>query len=44
MEILAFGVQADERPLIERAFVGHHEVHCLYVFLNEDTAPIAAGH
>jgi D-lactate dehydrogenase len=44
VEILAFGVQADEKPLIERAFEGHHEVHCLEVFLNEDTAPIAAGH
>ncbi|MFE5817862.1 2-hydroxyacid dehydrogenase [Streptomyces sp. NPDC056479] len=44
MEILAFGVQADERPLIERAFRGHHEVRCLDVFLNEDTAPIATGH
>ncbi|MFE9922984.1 2-hydroxyacid dehydrogenase [Streptomyces sp. NPDC005774] len=44
MEILAFGVQADEKPLIERAFQGHHEVRGLHVFLNEDTAPIAAGH
>ncbi|MFJ8543266.1 2-hydroxyacid dehydrogenase [Streptomyces sp. NPDC093586] len=44
MEILAFGVQADERPLIEEAFHGHHAVHCLDVFLTEDTAPIAAGH
>ncbi|MES5823046.1 2-hydroxyacid dehydrogenase [Streptomyces sp. RG80] len=44
MEILAFGVQADEKPLIERAFQGHHEVRCLDVFLNEDTAPIAAGY
>ncbi|MDH6584084.1 D-lactate dehydrogenase [Streptomyces sp. SAI-133] len=44
MEILAFGVQADEKPLIERAFRDHHEVRCLDVFLNEDTAPIAAGH
>ncbi|MGW3101995.1 2-hydroxyacid dehydrogenase [Streptomyces sp. NPDC001100] len=44
MEILAFGVQADERPLIESAFAGHHEVRCLSVFLDEDTAPIAAGH
>lgn len=44
MEILAFGVQADEQPLIEAAFRGLHEVHCLDVFLNEDTAPIAAGH
>ncbi|MEU8761866.1 2-hydroxyacid dehydrogenase [Streptomyces sp. NPDC048659] len=44
MEILAFGVQADEKPLIERAFAGHHEVRCVDVFLNEDTAPIAAGY
>jgi D-lactate dehydrogenase len=44
LEILAFGVQADEKPLIEAAFRGHHEVRCLDVFLNEDTAPIAAGY
>ncbi|MGW4868520.1 2-hydroxyacid dehydrogenase [Streptomyces chartreusis] len=44
MEILAFGVQADEKPLIEQAFRGQHEVRCLDVFLNEDTAPIAAGY
>ncbi|KKD04988.1 hypothetical protein TN53_26880 [Streptomyces sp. WM6386] len=44
MEILAFGVQADEKPLIQQAFRGHHEVRCLDVFLNEDTAPIAAGY
>ncbi|MFD5252210.1 2-hydroxyacid dehydrogenase [Streptomyces bobili] len=44
MEILAFGVQADEKPLIERAFPAPHEVRCLDVFLNEDTAPIATGH
>lgn len=44
MEILAFGVQADEKPLIERAFQGHHEVRCLDVFLSEDTAPIATGY
>ncbi|MBW5485576.1 2-hydroxyacid dehydrogenase [Streptomyces bambusae] len=44
MEILAFGVQADERPLIEKAFEGRHEVRCLDVFLSEDTAPIAAGY
>ncbi|MEU7006048.1 2-hydroxyacid dehydrogenase [Streptomyces sp. NPDC046332] len=44
MEILAFGVQADEKPLIEKAFAGLHDVRCLDVFLNQDTAPIAAGH
>lgn len=41
---MAFGVQSDEKPLIEKAFAGRHEVHCLDVFLTEDTAPIAAGH
>ncbi|MFF1556925.1 NAD(P)-dependent oxidoreductase [Streptomyces sp. NPDC058279] len=44
MEILAFGVRADERPLIEKAFAGHHDVRCLDVFLTEDTAPLAAGY
>ncbi|MET9549370.1 2-hydroxyacid dehydrogenase [Streptomyces sp. NPDC006627] len=44
MEILAFGVQSDEKPLMEKAFAGHHDVRCLDVFLNEDTAPIAAGY
>ncbi|WP_367323790.1 2-hydroxyacid dehydrogenase [Streptomyces sp. HUAS ZL42] len=44
MEILAFGVQADEKPMIEHAFQGHHEIRCLDVLLNEDTAPIAAGY
>ncbi|MEU9086477.1 2-hydroxyacid dehydrogenase [Streptomyces sp. NPDC048357] len=44
MEILAFGVQADEKPMLEAAFAGLHEVRSLDVFLNEDTAPIAAGY
>ncbi|CAL9400754.1 D-lactate dehydrogenase [Streptomyces sp. enrichment culture] len=44
MEILAFGVQADEKPLIEQAFQGRHDIRCLDVFLTGDTAPIAAGH
>ncbi|MEU8676725.1 2-hydroxyacid dehydrogenase [Streptomyces sp. NPDC048560] len=44
MEILAFGVQSDEKPLIENAFAGQHDVRCLDVFLNRDTAPIAAGY
>ncbi|MGC5362473.1 2-hydroxyacid dehydrogenase [Streptomyces sp. DT24] len=44
MEILAFGVQSDEKPLIEKAFAGHHDVRCLDVFLTRDTAPIAAGY
>ncbi|MDH2388824.1 2-hydroxyacid dehydrogenase [Streptomyces sp. HNM0663] len=44
MEVLAFGVQADEKPLIERAFAKGHDIRCLDVFLAEDTAPLAAGH
>lgn len=44
MEILAYGVQADEKPLIEKAFAGRHDIHCIDVFLNTDTAPLAAGH
>ncbi|MET9857023.1 2-hydroxyacid dehydrogenase [Streptomyces sp. NPDC006450] len=44
MEILAFGVQGDEKPLLEKAFAGQHDVRCLDVFLSEDTAPIAAGY
>lgn len=44
MEILAFGVQADEKPLIEKAFAGLHDIRCVEVFLTPDTAPIAAGY
>lgn len=29
---------------MEKAFEGHHDIRCLDVFLNEDTAPIAAGY
>ncbi|MFE6053032.1 2-hydroxyacid dehydrogenase [Kitasatospora sp. NPDC056446] len=44
MEILAYGVQADERPLLAAAFAGRHGLRCLEMFLNRDTAPLAAGH
>ncbi|MFG2832772.1 2-hydroxyacid dehydrogenase [Streptomyces sp. NPDC048434] len=44
MQIVAFGVQADERPLLEKAFAGPHQVRSLDVFLNRDTAPIAHGY
>ncbi|GAA2649456.1 2-hydroxyacid dehydrogenase [Streptomyces lunalinharesii] len=44
MEIVAFGVQTDERPILERAFAGRHQVRALDVFLNRDTAPIAHGY
>ncbi|WP_145907608.1 2-hydroxyacid dehydrogenase [Kitasatospora viridis] len=43
MEIIAFGVQADERPLLEQAFAGRHALRVLSLFLNRDTAPLAAG-
>ncbi|WP_153348315.1 NAD(P)-dependent oxidoreductase [Nocardia aurantia] len=44
MEILAFGVQADEQPLLVAAFGDRHRVHSLTEFLTADTAPLAAGH
>ncbi|MEU9489354.1 2-hydroxyacid dehydrogenase [Streptomyces decoyicus] len=44
MEIVAFGVQADERPFLDKAFAGRHQVRSLDVFLNRDTAPIARGY
>ncbi|MGW4897154.1 2-hydroxyacid dehydrogenase [Kitasatospora sp. NPDC004240] len=44
MEILAYGVQADERPLLEEAFADRHQLRCLDVFLNRDTAPLAVGY
>ncbi|MFJ9851863.1 2-hydroxyacid dehydrogenase [Streptomyces sp. NPDC101150] len=44
MEIVAFGVQADERALLERAFEGRHQVRSLDVSINRDTAPIARGY
>ncbi|MGW8376566.1 2-hydroxyacid dehydrogenase [Streptomyces sp. ODS28] len=44
-EVLAFGVQADERPMLEAACAEHGlAVRCLGVFMNRDTAPLAAGH
>ncbi|MEU0967759.1 2-hydroxyacid dehydrogenase [Streptomyces sp. NPDC005917] len=45
MGLLAFGVQSDEKPLLERAFRSTpHDIRCLDVFLNQDTAPIATGY
>ncbi|MEU9115632.1 2-hydroxyacid dehydrogenase [Streptomyces sp. NPDC048483] len=44
MEIVAFGVQADERAFLEKAFEGRHQVRSLEVFINRDTAPIAHGY
>ncbi|SOB88902.1 D-isomer specific 2-hydroxyacid dehydrogenase, NAD binding domain [Streptomyces sp. 1331.2] len=44
VEILAYGVQADEQPLLEQAFAGRHSLRTLAVFLDRDTAPLAAGY
>ncbi|MFF9607296.1 2-hydroxyacid dehydrogenase [Streptomyces sp. NPDC014684] len=48
MEIVAYGVLADEEPLLreafDSAFAGRHELRCLRLFLDGDTAPTAAGH
>ncbi|WKX69579.1 2-hydroxyacid dehydrogenase [Streptomyces sp. XD-27] len=43
MDVIAFGVIADERPLLEEAFRGRHGVRCLEAFLHRDTAAAAAG-
>lgn len=44
MDILATGVQRDERPLLERAFAPRHQVRCLETVLSADTLPLAAGY
>ncbi|MFF7156356.1 NAD(P)-dependent oxidoreductase [Streptomyces sp. NPDC008139] len=44
MDVLATGVQRDERPLLEAAFGTRHQVRCLETFLTKDTLPLAAGY
>ncbi|MFI9583628.1 2-hydroxyacid dehydrogenase [Streptomyces sp. NPDC052236] len=48
MEIVAYGVLADERPLlteaIDRTFHGRHRMRALELFLDRDTAPTGVGH
>jgi D-lactate dehydrogenase len=48
VEIVAYGVLADEEPLLreafDQAFGGRHELRCLGLFLNRDTAATAVGH
>ncbi|WNI19798.1 2-hydroxyacid dehydrogenase [Actinacidiphila sp. ITFR-21] len=44
MDVLATGVQRDERPLLERAFSPRHSVRCLETVLTADTVPLAAGY
>ncbi|HEX5568803.1 MAG TPA: 2-hydroxyacid dehydrogenase [Streptomyces sp.] len=43
MDIVAYGVVADERPLLEHAFDGRHRLRCLDLVLDRDTASTAAG-
>lgn len=47
-DVIAYGVLAEERPLLEqaiqRAVAGEAELRCLEVLLNRDTAPTAAGY
>lgn len=43
MDILATGVRRDERPRLEAAFAGRHDVRCLDTVLNAGTLPLAAG-
>ncbi|MCQ4041289.1 2-hydroxyacid dehydrogenase [Streptantibioticus rubrisoli] len=44
MDIIAYGVLADERSALEQAFQGRHDLRCLDFVLNRDTAPTAAGY
>ncbi|WP_151478304.1 2-hydroxyacid dehydrogenase [Streptomyces albicerus] len=48
MEIVAYGVLADERPLladaIDRTFHGRHRMRGLELFLDRDTVPTGVGH
>ncbi|MGW6548138.1 2-hydroxyacid dehydrogenase [Streptomyces massasporeus] len=48
MEIVAYGVLADEeavlRQAFDRVFAGRHELRCLGMFLDRDSVPTAAGH
>ncbi|MEU1628776.1 2-hydroxyacid dehydrogenase [Streptomyces sp. NPDC020096] len=44
MDIIAYGVLADERSALEQAFEGRHNLRCLDLVLNQDTVPTAAGY
>ncbi|GAA4954702.1 2-hydroxyacid dehydrogenase [Yinghuangia aomiensis] len=44
MEILAYGVASYERPLLAKAFDGRHDLRCLDVDLDADTAVLADGY
>ncbi|MCW2874927.1 NAD(P)-dependent oxidoreductase [Actinacidiphila oryziradicis] len=44
MEILAFGVRRDERPLLEAAFAGRHDIRSLDIPLIAGTVALATGY
>lgn len=44
MDIVAFGVLADERPLLVEALRGEHRVRCLEAFLSPETVAVAEGY
>ncbi|MDT0449541.1 hypothetical protein [Streptomyces hesseae] len=41
--VVAYGVTADERPLLERALGEAYDLRCLDLVLNRDTVATAAG-
>ncbi|MCD9193327.1 2-hydroxyacid dehydrogenase [Streptomyces albireticuli] len=43
MGVVAYGVTADERPLLERALGKEYDLRCLDLVLNRDTAATAEG-
>ncbi|GAA2436393.1 2-hydroxyacid dehydrogenase [Streptomyces macrosporus] len=43
VDVVAYGVVADERPLLEEAFGGRYRLRCLDLVLDRDTASTAAG-
>lgn len=43
VDVVAYGVVTDERPLLEKAFDGRHRLRCLDLVLDRDTAATAAG-
>ncbi len=43
-DIIAYGVTADERPLLQAAFDGQHRLRCLDLTLDADTVTTAVGH
>jgi len=44
VDILAFGVRRDERPMLERAFAGRHDIRSLDIALHAGTTALATGY